>query len=371
MMEVRFEQAAKSFGTVEALLPLDLTVPDGSFLALLGPSGCGKTTALRLVAGLEEPTGGKIFIGDREVTKLEPRDRDVAMVFQSYALYPHMTVRDNISYPLKLRKVSSADRASQVGAVADLLGITPLLERRPRQLSGGQRQRVALARAIVRRPAAFLMDEPLSNLDAQLRFQMRAEIKRLQRELEVTTLYVTHDQIEAMTMADLVAVLKDGDLQQLATPADLYRKPANLFVARFCGSPPMNILDGEISDGVLKHVGGSIALQRPAARGPVKFGFRPEHATIAEPGTAGALSGEVYVVELLGSESLAIVELDGVRVNVKAHATFSAAPASGCAVLPDPGQIQLFDPQTELAIGNGMGSESSTSITADGVSVVG
>ena len=351
-MEVRYEGAAKSFGVVEALRPLDLTIPDGSFLALLGPSGCGKTTALRLLAGLETPTAGDLFIGDLNVTKLEPRDRDVAMVFQSYALYPHMTVRENIAYPLKLRKVARAERDLKVHKVADMLGIDQLLERRPRQLSGGQRQRVALARAIVRQPSAFLMDEPLSNLDAQLRSQMRAEIKRLQRELEVTTLFVTHDQVEAMTMADLVAVLKDGELQQLAPPAELYSSPVNLFVARFCGAPPMNILDGEVDAGTLRHATGSVPLE-VEVRGPVKFGFRPEHATIVEPSSAGALAGEVYVVELLGNESLVIVELGGVRVNVRAPSNFTASPGSACAVRPDPSQIQLFDPVTEKAIGSG------------------
>ncbi len=241
-MDVRYQEVSKAFGSFQALAPLDLHVPDGSFLAFLGPSGCGKTTALRLLAGLERPTGGRLFIGERDVTFAATKDRDIAMVFQSYALYPHLKVADNIAYPLRVRKVEKAERAKQVRKVAELLGLEDYLERRPGQLSGGQRQRVALARAIIRRPQAFLMDEPLSNLDAQLRLQMRIEIKRLQRELKATMLYVTHDQVEAMTMADRIAVMHKGKLQQLAAPAELYSRPVNLFVATFCGSPPMNIL---------------------------------------------------------------------------------------------------------------------------------
>src|SRR5262249_46778494 len=249
MSDVRYEGVEKRFEPVVALEPLDLHVADGSFLAFLGPSGCGKTTALRLLAGLERPTAGRILIGNRDVTFAATKDRDIAMVFQSYALYPHLKVADNIGYPLRVRKVERAERAKQGRKGPELLGREDYLERRPGQLSGGQRQRVALARAIIRRPQAFLMDEPLSNLDAQLRLQMRIEIKRLQRELAATMLYVTHDQVEAMTMADRIAVMHKGRLQQLASPAELYARPANLFVATFCGSPPMNILAGEIADG--------------------------------------------------------------------------------------------------------------------------
>src|ERR1043165_9389720 len=258
-MDVRYRQVSKAFGSHQALAPLDLHIADGKFLALLGPSGCGKTTALRLLAGLERPSGGQMFIGGRDVPYVATKDRDIAMVFQSYALYPHLKVADNIAYPLRVRKVEPAERANQVRKVAELLGLEDYLERRPAQLSGGQRQRVALARAIIRRPQAFLMDEPLSNLDAQLRLQMRVEIKRLQRELATTTLYVTHDQVEAMTMADTVAVMSRGRLQQLASPAELYAHPANLFVARFCGSPPMNVLGGSVTDGVFAHGTGSVA----------------------------------------------------------------------------------------------------------------
>src|SRR4249919_382911 len=218
---------------MEAVADLDLHVPDGAFLALLGPSGCGKTTALRILAGLEEPTSGRVLIGDRDVTDLQPKDRDVAMVFQSYALYPHKNVADNIAYPLRVRKVPRDQRKARAAEVARMLDIDGLLERMPRQLSGGQRQRVALARAIIREPQAFLMDEPLSNLDAQLRLQMRAEIKRLQRRLGITTMYVTHDQVEAMTMGNRIAVMSEGVLQQVGTPQEVYRRPANVFVATF------------------------------------------------------------------------------------------------------------------------------------------
>src|SRR5207237_301701 len=229
-MELRYEQVEKSFGATAALYPLDLEVEDGCFLAMLGPSGCGKTTALRLLAGLESPSGGRIHIGDRDVTLLPPKDRDVAMVFQSYALYPHKSVQDNIAYPLRVRKVSKARRAQQAREVAELLGIEELLDRQPRQLSGGQRQRVALARAIVRRPQVFLMDEPLSNLDAKLRVQTRAELIELHRRLATTFVYVTHDQVEAMTMGDRIAIMNAGVLQQVGPPQDVYEKPANLFV---------------------------------------------------------------------------------------------------------------------------------------------
>jgi multiple sugar transport system ATP-binding protein len=270
----------------------------------------------------------------------------VAMVFQSYALYPHKTVAGNIAYPLRLRRSASAERDERVRSVAELLGISELLDRSPRQLSGGQRQRVALARAIIRRPHAFLMDEPLSNLDAQLRLQMRVEIKRLQRELGVSTLYVTHDQIEAMTMADLIAVMCKGELQQLATPADLYECPANLFVARFCGSPPMNILDGEVADGAFTHPAGSIPLPDAPVRGPVKLGFRPEHAELTDQGTRDSFDGEIYVVEPLGNETLVTVRLDGELLNIRASAGFDRPVGERCSVRPVPGRVHLFETES-------------------------
>jgi multiple sugar transport system ATP-binding protein len=350
-MDIRYDDVSKSFAGTQALAPLALHVPDGTFLALLGPSGCGKTTALRLLAGLEIPSAGRIFIGERNVTHVPPRGRDVAMVFQSYALYPHLKVFDNIAYPLRVRKIDKALRAKQVQEVAELLGLDQLLDRRPRQLSGGQRQRVALARAIIRRPQAFLMDEPLSNLDAQLRLQMRVEIKRLQRELGATTLYVTHDQVEAMTMADLIAVMRDGELQQLATPAELYARPANLFVARFCGSPPMNVLGGSVVDGRFVHACGSVPLPRAAQPGPAKLGFRPEHARLTEPGMPDSFHGEIYVVEPLGNETLVTVDLDGTLVNVREPADFGGAIGTRCAVRPLPQHLHLFDDATGEALG--------------------
>jgi multiple sugar transport system ATP-binding protein len=362
-MEVRYDAVAKSFGATEALAPLDLTVPDGRFMALLGPSGCGKTTALRLLAGLEQPTGGRIFIGERDVTRLEPRHRDVAMVFQSYALYPHKSVAENIAYPLRLRRSAKPERDERVRRVAELLDIAGLLDRTPRQLSGGQRQRVALARAIIRHPQAFLMDEPLSNLDAQLRMQMRVEIKRLQRELGVTTLYVTHDQIEAMTMADLIAVMRHGRLQQLATPAELYARPANLFVARFCGSPPMNVLTGEIADGGFRHPAGALPLPGVQARGRVTLGFRPEHAELAAADGADGLAGEIYVVEPLGNETLVTVRLGEDLINVRTGADFARPVGERCAVRPAGRHVHLFHSETEEALAHA-GAEGTAPVTA-------
>jgi multiple sugar transport system ATP-binding protein len=349
-MDVRYDHVSKSFAGVEALIELDLDVPDGTFLALLGPSGCGKTTALRILAGLEEPTSGSVFLGERDVTRLQPKDRDIAMVFQSYALYPHKSVADNIAYPLRVRKVPKPERAERVAKVAELLSIDPLLDRMPRALSGGQRQRVALARAIVREPRVFLMDEPLSNLDAQLRLQMRIEIKRLQKQLAVTTLYVTHDQVEAMTMADMVAVMHEGRLQQLATPADLYARPVNLFVARFCGSPPMNVLKGEVTSGVFAHARGSIHLGAESVRGTTMLGFRPEHAAMVAPGTSDSLEGEVYVVEPLGNETLITIALGDDLINLRAAAGVDPAIGSHIGLLPERGHLHLFDSETAAAI---------------------
>jgi multiple sugar transport system ATP-binding protein len=346
-MDVRYEQVAKSFGATTALHPLDLNVPDGCFLAMLGPSGCGKTTALRLLAGLETPSGGRIHIGERDVTDLAPKDRDVAMVFQSYALYPHKSVADNIAYPLRVRKVPKAERAEQAAQVARLLDIEPLLDRTPRQLSGGQRQRVALARAIVRRPHVFLMDEPLSNLDAQLRAQMRVELKRLQRELRTTTLYVTHDQVEAMTMADRIAVIRDGRLQQMGPPAEIYGRPANLFVATFCGSPPMNVLDGDVADGKFRHACGSLRLPALPARGPVTLGVRPEHVELAD---GGGFAGEIYVVEPLGNETLVTVRAGDALINVRAPADFARPVGERVGLRPLPQQVHVFDRESGEAL---------------------
>jgi multiple sugar transport system ATP-binding protein len=348
-MDVRYEDVGKEFQQVAALVDLNLAVADGTFLVLLGPSGCGKTTALRIAAGLERPTTGRIHLGGEDVTAKRPRSRDVAMVFQSYALYPHLTVGENIAYPLLVRKVPRPERLAQAQRVADLLDIGTLLERRPRQLSGGQRQRVALARAIIRQPSVFLMDEPLSNLDAQLRTQMRAELKHLQRQLGVTTLYVTHDQVEAMTMADQVAVLRHGRLQQLAPPQELYARPANLFVATFCGSPPMNVLVGELADGVFRRPEGTVAVGTPARPGRIKLGFRPEHAALTAPGTPGSLPAEVYAVEPLGNETLVALRLGEDLVTLRAPAGTTAATGERAGILLDPTHLHFFDPETERA----------------------
>ncbi len=305
---VDFEQVSKRFGGVTAVEDLNLSVGDGELLVLLGPSGCGKTTSLRMVAGLETITAGTIRIGNVVVNNLPPRSRDVAMVFQSYALYAHLSVFDNLAYPLRVRKLKKDEIERRVRDVARVVQIEDLLRRKPRELSGGQRQRVALGRAIIRRPAVFLMDEPLSNLDAQLRLHTRGELKRFQRELATTTIYVTHDQAEAMTLADRVAIMRDGKLQQVDPPKAVYRQPANVFVAGFLGSPPMNLLRFELTGGdggpVLTGPNTRYALpaplaerlrRAPTAPGEVVLGVRPEDATLARQPLDGALSAEVFV----------------------------------------------------------------------------
>jgi multiple sugar transport system ATP-binding protein len=348
-VEVRFEQVSKVFDQNRVLADLDLTIPAGDFLVLLGPSGCGKTTALRIAAGLEIPTGGRFFIGDRDVTALPPRARDIAMVFQSYALYPHLKVRDNIGYPLRVRKQPKDQISREVERVAATLGLDAYLDRKPRHLSGGQRQRVALARAIIRNPAAFLMDEPLSNLDAQLRVQMRLEIKRLQQDLGTTTLYVTHDQVEAMTMADRIAVLKDGLLQQLAPPLELYSRPANTFVARFVGSPPMNILTGTVSDGIFRCEVGTLAVPDRSPGGATAAGFRPEAATLTEPdGRPGQLQLPVFAVEPLGNEMIVAFKVGEEFLNVRVPAGAPVTAGQNCGISVPPGHLHFFNSQSGL-----------------------
>jgi multiple sugar transport system ATP-binding protein len=357
LSRVEYSKVAKSFGDVAALREFDLTVPDGSFLVMLGPSGCGKTTALRILAGLELPDTGKVLLGDRDVTRLQPRDRDVAMVFQSYALYPHMTVAENIAYPLDLRGVSKPERKRAARDVAGLLEIDHLLDRRPKQLSGGQRQRVALARAIVRQPEAFLMDEPLSNLDAKLRASMRGELKRLQKRLAATTIYVTHDQAEATTMADLVAVMRDGVLQQLAPPLEIYDRPANHFVATFVGSPPLNALAGSLDADRSAFVvaGTPIPLRDDlfaacAGHGVAQLGIRPEDLELCAPDTAGALRGEVYVVQPLGNETLVEVRLGSSILAVLAERGWDAPIGSPVGVRVDPATTCFFGSDGQTAV---------------------
>jgi multiple sugar transport system ATP-binding protein len=329
MAEIVLDDVTKEFpGGVRAVDGVSLTIGEGEFMVLVGPSGCGKTTLLRSIGGLEKVTGGRILIGERDVTRLEPADRDLAMVFQNYALYPHMTVEKNLGYGLRVRKTPKQERARRVAAVAEMLGLENLLQRRPGQLSGGQQQRVAMGRAIIREPQAFLMDEPLSNLDAKLRTQMRAEISLLHKELGVTTLYVTHDQVEAMTLGQRVTVMRKGELQQVATPQELYDRPVNLFVAGFIGSPPMNFVQGEVvrDGGVVEVQIGDQRLsvddgERALASGlddwvgrRLIVGIRPEHLEDAAIDSAAApdrrLNGRVRLRELLGSESIVHFQID-------------------------------------------------------------
>jgi len=343
--EIRLSGVTKRFGDVVAVADLDLTAADGEFLVLLGPSGCGKSTALRMIAGLEDPTEGAVRIGDRDVTDVAPKDRDVAMVFQSYALYPHKSVRANIEMPLKPRHVPKGERGAQVAEAARMLGLEDLLDRKPRELSGGQRQRVALARAIVRRPAAFLMDEPLSNLDAKLRIQTRAELVELHRRLGTTVVYVTHDQVEAMTMADRVAVMDAGRLQQVGAPQEVYDRPANAFVARFIGSPPMNLLPATAGDDGIAVAGGSLPAPPGASvHGPVTVGVRPEHLRDASPGER-ALAVQLRVVESLGHERLLVCDTgDGDPVIVRRPAD-AAVPEHGATLrlTVDAANVHVFD----------------------------
>jgi multiple sugar transport system ATP-binding protein len=352
MASVRFEQATRIYdGTdLPAVDALDLTISDGEFLVLVGPSGSGKTTALRMLAGLEQVDAGTIWIGDRDVTDMPPKQRDVAMVFQNYALYPYLTVAANIGFPLRVAHVPKGERAERVLAVAHMLGLEEYLERRPGQLSGGQRQRVAMGRAIIRQPLVFLMDEPLSNLDAKLRVQMRAEIASLQSRLGVTTVYVTHDQSEAMTLGDRVAVLGDGRLQQCATPRVLYERPANTFVAGFIGSPAMNLCRASLgADGAVSLGGVDIVApngSRGQAGGEIVVGLRPEALELAGEG----IPAVVEVVEEIGADAyvFASAQLHGETVKLVARVEARTAPerSERVSLRPRAGEAHLFDSQT-------------------------
>ncbi|MGD0320871.1 MAG: ABC transporter ATP-binding protein [Acidimicrobiales bacterium] len=352
---VAFEGVTKSYGPVTAIEDLTLEARGGELLVLLGPSGCGKTTALRLVAGLEDPTSGTVRIGDQVVNYVDAKDRDVAMVFQSYALYPHLSVGRNIEFPLRARQVPAPERRQLVATVAESLRLEQLLDRRPAQLSGGQRQRVALARAIVRRPRAFLMDEPLSNLDAQLRVEMRAELVELHTRLGITILYVTHDQVEAMTMGQRIAILNEGVLQQLDTPEAVYDRPANAFVAGFVGSPPMNVIRGRpVAEGDAPYVavpGGRVGLSPPLARAvedrylsEVLVGLRPEALSLDPNGTIGAV---VSVVELIGHEQHVALRLPGGQlVWVRTGSDAPRMRTGEDVKIAARGAVHLFDPQS-------------------------
>jgi multiple sugar transport system ATP-binding protein len=355
MAGVRLENVAKRYGTVSVIEGLDLDIRDREFMVLVGPSGCGKSTALRMIAGLEEVSEGNVFIGDRRVNDLEPKDRDVAMVFQSYALYPHMSVRDNIAFGLKIRKTPKAELERKVADAAATLGIEPFLDRKPKALSGGQRQRVAVARAIVRDPKVFLFDEPLSNLDAKLRVQMRAEITKLQQRLGTTCVYVTHDQIEAMTMGHRMAVMKAGRIQQLGTPLEVYDTPANLFVAQFIGTPPMNFFRATVHDGRLDAATFTVPLPpRDVTNGQsVYVGVRPENLLASGErarGTTAAIRGTVDLVEPIGHQAIVHVRLgdDLLVAAFDAHNMPRVGEAIDVVVEID--ALHLFDAATEQRV---------------------
>jgi len=346
MATVNIQNIQKRYGAVEIIRDLSVDIADGEFVVLVGPSGCGKSTLLRMVAGLEDVTGGAIRIGPREVSHLPARDRDIAMVFQNYALYPHMTVAENMAFALKLKKADVNETRRKVENAAGILGLEKLLDRYPRQLSGGQRQRVAMGRALVRDPQVFLFDEPLSNLDAKLRVQMRAEIKALHQRIGTTIIYVTHDQIEAMTMADKIVVLQEGNIEQVGAPLDLYDRPANLFVAGFIGSPSMNFLDGRIEEGVFRSEKG-LVLPLPTGADPAKlggkslvYGIRPEHI---RADNAGGVQGRVEIVEGTGSEIFARVASHGEQISCLFRERLSIHFGDEIGLAIDPTKAHLFD----------------------------
>ncbi|MFL5679470.1 MAG: ABC transporter ATP-binding protein [Chloroflexota bacterium] len=352
MAEVEYDDVWKQFEAqsqdAAAVRGLSLDIPDRELLVLLGPSGCGKTTALRMLAGLDEPDRGDIRIGGKSVVGLEPKDRDVALVFQSYALYPHLSAQENIRYPLKVRKMSRSEQDKRVQRVADMLGIGHLLPRKPGQLSGGEQQRVALARAIVREPRVFLMDEPLSNLDAKLRVHTRTELKALQRELGTTMVFVTHDQAEAMSLANRIAVLNKGELQQIGTPDEVYDHPANVFVAEFIGSPPMNLLPGK-RDGSDVVVAGGWRMPAPKLNGApddLTIGLRPEGIAIARDGQAA----EVVTVEPFGSEVIIDVRVNGESLKVRAEPDVRPDPGSTVHLKADRDAVRVFDRSSGAAV---------------------
>jgi multiple sugar transport system ATP-binding protein len=344
MASVSFKNIQKAYGKVKVIHGIEFSIHDGEFVVLVGPSGCGKSTLLRMLAGLEEITGGEILIDDKVVNDLESKDRDIAMVFQSYALYPHMTVRENMAFSLRLRKADAAETARRVADAARILNLDALLDRYPRELSGGQRQRVAMGRAIVRDPKVFLFDEPLSNLDAKLRVAMRAEIKALHQRLKTTTVYVTHDQIEAMTMADRIVVMHDGIVEQIGTPLELFDRPGNLFVAQFIGSPAMNVFKGRVQGDGVQALGGRWPLPAgvKAAEGTeVHYGVRPTDLKLADSGIAA----KVVVVEPTGAETELLVDVGGERLVVVMHGRTTARPDDTVHLQVDAAKAHVFDGQ--------------------------
>jgi multiple sugar transport system ATP-binding protein len=353
MAHVEMERVTKSFGAATVIPQIDLSIRQGEFLVLVGPSGCGKTTTLRMLAGLETVTSGRISIAGRDVTHARPGERDTAMVFQNYALYPHMSVRDNIGYAMRVHGVDRATIAERVNEASRLLGLDPYLDRKPRNLSGGQRQRVAIGRALVRHPEVFLFDEPLSNLDAKLRVEMRTEIKLLQRRLGTTAVYVTHDQVEAMTMADRVVVMRAGVIEQAADPITLYEQPANRFVANFIGSPAMNFLPARIEDGGVRlgdqHLPLPLgALERLGGQREVLFGIRPEHMRASEHQAPLTLMPQA--IEPLGPHTLVLGHLNGERVTAQVDPRFPVRAGEPCTVPVDMTQAHFFDPATEARL---------------------
>ncbi|MCV2870281.1 sn-glycerol-3-phosphate ABC transporter ATP-binding protein UgpC [Defluviimonas sp. WL0002] len=346
---MRLSGVTKRWGSFIGVDKFDLTIADREFLVLLGPSGCGKTTTMRMIAGLEDPTDGEILIDGKVVNDLEPKDRDVAMVFQSYALYPNLNVYENIRFPLRVRGVDPATHDEKVRRASAMVELDEFLHRKPAELSGGQRQRVALARAIVREPNVFLMDEPLSNLDAKLRVSTRAQIKNLSHELAVTTIYVTHDQIEAMTLADRVVVMEKGVVQQVGSPTEIYDKPANTFVASFIGSPAMNLIDGRAEGGVFRADRTEIA-NLPVGDGAVTLGFRAEDAVVARDG--GQITAPIYTLELLGDATMVSVRIGGALVSAKADKTFRAEIGEMISIRVPNEHCHLFDARTGARIGD-------------------
>ena len=354
MASVDVVNVRKAYGGVEVIHGVSISIADGEFVTLVGPSGCGKSTLLRMIAGLESIGGGRIRIGNRVVNNLAPKDRDIAMVFQNYALYPHKTVAENMSFGLKLRRTPKAEIEARVRRAADILHVAPYLSRYPRQLSGGQRQRVAMGRAIVRDPQVFLFDEPLSNLDAKLRVQMRAEIKELHQRLKTTTIYVTHDQVEAMTMADRIVVMRDGVVEQVGAPLELYDRPATLFVAGFIGSPAMNLLKGAIRINgkplFLTETGVELPLKSVpggADGRPCVYGIRPEHLTLA----GSDFRAEISVVEPTGSETQVFAKLGGQQIVGVFRERISAQPGDNLSLSPNLDAVHLFDAETGKRLG--------------------
>lgn len=339
MATVTLRNLVKAYGKVEVLHGINLDVADGEFVVLVGPSGCGKSTTLRMIAGLEDVSGGEVLIDGKTVNHLEPKDRDIAMVFQNYAIYPHMTVRKNIGFGLRTSKLSKPDRAKRIEEVAAMLSMTEYLDRKPGQLSGGQRQRVAIGRAMVRDPAVFLFDEPLSNLDAQLRAQMRLEIKKLHQRVGTTIIFVTHDQVEAMTMADRIVIMKDGHIQQIGTPAEVFHQPANMFVAQFIGAPSMNMLTGKSVAGGVEIAGRLIARDIGQA-GAVTVGIRPDDLRVTDG--AGSFEGRIMVLEPLGAETLAYVDIGGQEVVARADGRHPPPIGAVVQLAVDPANLHLF-----------------------------